>query len=671
MPNINIQSIPRTLGVVAAISVAAMAHATDKIYNWDHTVTGSAVRYDTRTVFPQINEIPSYHQEVDHDFVPSPNHDAPNNLAAGMIKKVYRNVFNSGSRFPSITFTGWVPPDTDFAVGPTHVVTVVNDAVAFHLKSTGAKIFQQNMDGAGFFSGITQSTFQFDPKAFYDPISKRFFVLCLDGADSTSRFLVAVSDDSDPTGVWYKYSFDASITLGSDKYWLDYPGFGFGKDAIAITGNMFPVSNGNFGGVNVTTFPKAAMLTGGTVTGKSVRLPSGFTLQPSRTMDTADSNIYAAETGGGSSMNVYVIKNPATNPVVQQTSVTVATYGFPGRAASTGGLSLDTHGGRTYVCTKRPGRLYAAHTIAASGGRTQARWYEVDLRGWPTSGSQPIIRQTGNVTPASGEYTCNPGIAANKFNDIGVMFTRSSTGIAADIQIASRVGNDPLGTLGTPTTLQSSLSSPTGMGGRWGDYSAVTVDPVDDATFWGYSMTLRNDGTWNTSFYKWTVSSGGGTTGTSFAPISFDTTLGNQANGDLTSVIDSDDSRYGIDTEFVDQLGQVAAAEATWMIPTPVGQTQADMAVAVETRGIAAASGSVFLWNWTLNRYELAGSFSMGTTDRTTSVVVKSFQKYINGTGQVKALIRGLNPVKAGRNGGSPAPFRFDFDQVKIVANFS
>jgi hypothetical protein len=34
---------------------------------------------------------------------------------------------------------------------------------------------------------------------------------------------------------------------------------------------------------------------------------------------------------------------------------------------------------------------------------------------------------------------------------------------------------------------------------RWGDYSAMTVDPVDDCTFWYTSEYLKTNGTWNWS----------------------------------------------------------------------------------------------------------------------------------------------------------------------------
>jgi hypothetical protein len=32
---------------------------------------------------------------------------------------------------------------------------------------------------------------------------------------------------------------------------------------------------------------------------------------------------------------------------------------------------------------------------------------------------------------------------------------------------------------------------------RWGDYSSMSVDPVDDCTFWYTTQYLTSNGTWN------------------------------------------------------------------------------------------------------------------------------------------------------------------------------
>ena len=60
--------------------------------------------------------------------------------------------------------------------------------------------------------------------------------------------------------------------------------------------------------------------------------------------------------------------------------------------------------------------------------------------------------------------------------------------------------SDPAGALEAETTIESGSGSQTGTLSRWGDYSAMTVDPVDDCTFWYTQEYLKTNGSfnWNT-----------------------------------------------------------------------------------------------------------------------------------------------------------------------------
>jgi hypothetical protein len=59
--------------------------------------------------------------------------------------------------------------------------------------------------------------------------------------------------------------------------------------------------------------------------------------------------------------------------------------------------------------------------------------------------------------------------------------------------------SDPLGTMQAETILQSGGGSQLTNLSRWGDYSAMTVDPADDCTFWYTSEYLKSSGTFNWS----------------------------------------------------------------------------------------------------------------------------------------------------------------------------
>src|SRR5204863_50704 len=80
-------------------------------------------------------------------------------------------------------------------------------AIGFFAKD-GTLQFQQAIEGAaGFWGSLGTSNFVFDPETLYDPLSGRFFAMASEGnaPGAKSYILIAISDDSDPNGTWYKY----------------------------------------------------------------------------------------------------------------------------------------------------------------------------------------------------------------------------------------------------------------------------------------------------------------------------------------------------------------------------------------------------------------------------------------------------------------------------------
>src|SRR5438874_2410718 len=75
--------------------------------------------------------------------------------------------------------------------------------------------------------------------------------------------------------------------------------------------------------------------------------------------------------------------------------------------------------------------------------------------------------------------------AMDSAGDIAVGYSASSSTVFPSLRYAGRLASDPLGQLAQgETTLFAGLGSQTGTNSRWGDYSDMTVDPVDDCTFW-------------------------------------------------------------------------------------------------------------------------------------------------------------------------------------------
>jgi len=420
----------------------------------------------------------------------------PNNLVAGNVTKEKRGMVNT--KFPAINATGWTPPDCTLAVGQNHVVATVNSSIAFFTKS-GTKQFQQTFEQ--FFTGMPQTTFLFDPKVFYDRVHQRFVTICLEksGADN-SKMLLAISDDNDPNGTWHRYRFDTSLTLNGNEYWLDYPGWGYNKDAYIISGNMFPFASGGFGGVQFLVIPSASILSGGTISVTSLRDPNSGSVQIAEMIDPNVDRVYGINAWNTTRLGVYALENLTTTPAWQRTLVTIPAFTPPSRDAnSTNGRTLDSLDSRVYNASWRNGKLVAAHNTTS--GNLAARWYEINTGSWPTSGS-PSLNQSGNI---SGDVDYHmPAISQNAWGDIGLIFTRSSASITADIMYAARSAGDPAGTMGAPNLLESSAGNNYSQG-RWGDYFKVDVDPVDDSTFWGIGMGVNASNGWTTSIFSFSL----------------------------------------------------------------------------------------------------------------------------------------------------------------------
>jgi hypothetical protein len=90
-------------------------------------------------------------------------------------------------------------------------------------------------------------------------------------------------------------------------------------------------------------------------------------------------------------------------------------------------------------------------------------------------------------------------IAMDKVGNIGLAYSVSGSSLQPSIRFATRAPGDAAGTLGAESSIIAGTGSQTATLSRWGDYSALTVDPVDDCTFWYTTEYLKTNGTFNWS----------------------------------------------------------------------------------------------------------------------------------------------------------------------------
>ena len=116
----------------------------------------------------------------------------------------------------------------------------------------------------------------------------------------------------------------------------------------------------------------------------------------------------------------------------------------------------------------------------SSGGVAGIRWYEI---GNATAGTPAFVQQSTYQPDSTWRWMGSA--AMDRDGDLALGYSASNAAIYPQIRYAGRLAGDPANTLAQgEATLFAGTGSQFGTGNRWGDYSDLTVDPVDDCTFW-------------------------------------------------------------------------------------------------------------------------------------------------------------------------------------------
>jgi hypothetical protein len=405
------------------------------------------------------------------------------------------------------------PPDTDLAVGPTHVVETVNRHVAFYNKQSGVEIFSEPLDQFFAEAGADEPDppngvgVGVDPKVAYDELAGRFVIVALERnlPAQTSHLLIAVSDDSNPQGKWEKHRINAE---DADKYWADWTALGWDADAYFVTVNMFEWG-GSYNHHSVFTFDKSSLTDGDddTLTYFDVdRNVSHFTMWPALMHGAeAGAPMYFVENSAsyvGSTIRVVKMTDKLTSdPTFKEFTVNVPNYSSVVNPTQPdgGNFHITNIGTRILSAAWRNGHLVTGHDVG-SDGVAHARWYEID-----TSGAKPVLIQSGEIDPGPGIHTYLPSLDIAPSGDIGMTYVQSSTDAGdangdgfkdgyLSMYITGRKADDPLGTMQAPVLVKAGEATylvedqipdvvvdPPPY--RVGDFSGIVVDPVD-GTFW-------------------------------------------------------------------------------------------------------------------------------------------------------------------------------------------
>jgi hypothetical protein len=462
------------------------------------------------------------HEAAENPKIPNNHQDSPDTVVqdkfvselALLAPRIPGPILNfNGIRFPGVG-CNCAPPDTNGSVGSTQFVQIVNEGYQVFDKATGNSVLGPN-SLASLWSGFGGACENFgfgDPTVVFDKIANRWVITQFasrNGNIPITDYCIAVSTTDDATGAYNRYGFHLSNNF------IDYPKLGVWPDAYYLSINLFNSSGTAFLGPQPFAFNRAKMIAGMPAT--FIKFPPlGSNHAPFLPSDL-DGNIKPppgapntyVEWPASGTYNVYhfhvdfvtstgstftLFASPPAAPFTQLCPTTRACVPQLGAGGSS---SLDAIGDRLMyrLAYRRFGdgheSLIGNYTVK-SNNVAAVRWFELRR---VTAGPVRVFQE--NTYQPDATWRWMGSAAMDKFGNLVIGFSASSPTIHPQIRYAGRLATDPLNTLAQGEAhLFNGAGSQLDTGNRWGDYSSMAIDPVDDRTFW-YTTEYYNT---NSSF---------------------------------------------------------------------------------------------------------------------------------------------------------------------------
>jgi len=419
---------------------------------------------------------------------------------------------NPVTSFNGISFTGFAPPDTNGDVGPNHYIETVNAAFQIFDK-TGTPLTAVANINTLWIAGNTQDNCQFnnngDPIVQYDHLADRWLI---------SQFVaftdqcIAISQTPDPLGAWHLYDFPTQGILN------DYPKFGVWPDAYYMGTNAgYP-----FG--HAWAFDRTNMLLGNAATFQvfqialdgAIMLPSNLDgpAPPANACNVFLRFVDGAEFGGVDrlELNEFCVDfaNPGLTTFNQLPDIPTLAFdssicGFglgvnapcipqPGTAQAVDSIRGFTKYPLQYRNFGAFETLVVNHETDVNGNNLAGpRWYELQKNAGVWSINQESVYSIDNVHRWMGS------VAMDKFGNMALGYSVSDPEtVFPGIRYTGRLITDPINTMPQGENLLIAGSGSQTFTSRWGDYSSMTVDPVDDCSFWYAQQYMPTSGFWQT-----------------------------------------------------------------------------------------------------------------------------------------------------------------------------
>jgi hypothetical protein len=415
------------------------------------------------------------------------------------------------------------PPDPVGDVGPNHYVEMVNLVFAVYNKA-GTRLLGP-VDTGTLWSGFAVEDCidpSGDPIVVYDQFVDRWILsqFTTRGLDEPGRPFyncVAVSTTGDPTGSYYRYAFTTGLNFP------DYPKYGVWTDSYVITTREFGPTVEY--GIGVYGLEKNKMVNGQPARAVSFfidgndpallplvgdgLLPADVDGKQKPLLDAPIPIVGTQDDGAGygatfDAANIWeLLVKWRSTPVASltlKTQLPVASFDSifpcaptardclpqPGITDPNQYLDILSYRQRpTWRLAYRNFKGYEAlvtnQSVEAAPGVAGVRWYEIRR-----SGSTYSVFQQGTYAPGDGVHRWMGSIAQDKKGNMGLGYSVvNGIDVFPGIRYTGRFAGDLPGqmTVGEGVVINGSGVQTT-TNSRWGDYTSMNIDPVDDCTFW-------------------------------------------------------------------------------------------------------------------------------------------------------------------------------------------
>ena len=469
------------------------------------------------------------------------------------------HVLGVGNGFPGYSVPD-APPDTTMAVGDTEFVQWVNVSYADFNKSTGAIIPLSGLDsteGNTIWHNLIPGTLcannndgdiivKFDRQAHRWLMMQNVFV-------SPYAVCIAVSQTATfSDNLWYAYQFPV-VNSG----FPDYPKWGIWSSGGASDGyyqnwNNFGPGGSGFVGPVACGYHRAKMLAGDSSAEQicfqlsispeyqDSLLPADrdsptpppatedeFFIGSLGDVDNSHLSLYSMGIVTWSPANATLTGNQNTQLVPIATFTPACNGNYGGACVPQQGTTdkLDSLGDRLMYrfaywedrppvnATATPPfpapvqHWYVNMDVTGSQSQNAVRWMEfnANLKTVPVTALAVFQQGTYEGSPADGNWRWMGSLTRDNVDDVLVGYSESNTNMFPSIAAAGRKFTDSLGTLSPELFAVNGTGSQPDTSNRWGDYSTMAIDPIDNCTFFYtteyYMITQRFD--WSTDVSSW------------------------------------------------------------------------------------------------------------------------------------------------------------------------